>query len=37
MPDKSLVFGIIARFVQNRTLVPAVQPDEGIGATGLRR
>jgi CIC family chloride channel protein len=40
--------GVIARFVQNRTLVPAVQPDDcigwescpsprGIGATGLRR
>jgi hypothetical protein len=39
--------GVIARFVQNRTLVPAVQPDDcigwdscplprGIGATGLR-
>ena len=38
--------GVIARFVQNRTLVPAVQPDDcigwdscpsprGIGATGL--
>jgi hypothetical protein len=42
------VSGVIARFVQNRTLVPAVQPDDcigwdscpsprGIGATGLRR
>jgi mRNA interferase HigB len=40
-------YGVIARFVQNRTLVPAVQPDDcigwdscplprGIGATGLR-
>src|SRR6516164_1092354 len=40
--------GVIARFVQNRTLVPAVQPDDcigwescpsprGIGATVLRR
>jgi hypothetical protein len=29
--------GVIARFVQNRTLVPAVQPDDCIGTAVLRR